>query len=157
MVEFWTNLPSCVQLNVTDDNDIIFAEVKIEDKIEEKLKIKWKIPFDSTFFEWQPNKYNVNGLVPQWDKANANQSSIARSAPVYAILRQDGTNKMTSALSELKKHTSIICGVMEEDAHIYCEADIEKEGLTEGYSFVIRIDFRAIPYYNALREVEKWD
>ena len=35
MIDFWTNLPSCVQLNVTDDEDIIFAEVKIKDEIDD--------------------------------------------------------------------------------------------------------------------------
>ena len=106
---------------------------------------------------WTPLNSANTEIQPEWCK-KASESQIASGMPLLCGYSAGGTNRFTAALSEIRSNTYLGAGVVEENCN--CEFAIKLfrtpvEPIEE-YSFTLRLDFRQIPYYNAIMDVKNW-
>ena len=123
----------------------------------EKLTLKWKYPSIGICSVWHPNALFRRHLPPNWSRQICN-SRLASGAPVLSAISKNGNNVITVALSDADTATSIYCGVDEADSTVDFAVELFCQPISpiERYDAVIRIDTGAIPFYEALQNVEKW-
>ncbi|MBE6611198.1 MAG: alpha-galactosidase [Ruminococcaceae bacterium] len=119
-----------------------------------ELHISWLTPDIGVNAAWAPMGY-INKIVrPDWGSLTA--SSAMSSAPIFANLAYDDTNRMTIACSDPKNSVKIRCGVVEETALLRSVVVINVDCAIDSYTAVLRIDKRPLPYYKVVEDIVKW-
>ena len=146
--------------NRKEKDGIITFDIKMsfaEEEIPEPFKIKTSVPDIDMYSVWSPAVRFDRSLGPNWKKRTTN-SKLASVMPLHSLVSIDGTNRMTVALSDAATPTSIATGVCEENACV--EWDITfftvKVAPLKEYSATVRIDTRAIPFYDSAYDVVAW-
>ncbi|MBP3370806.1 MAG: alpha-galactosidase [Clostridia bacterium] len=153
------NAKICVKNEIERDGILTF-EVKMtfaEPEIPEPFKLRFYVPDIDMYSVWSPAVRYNRSLGPNWHKRTT-PSKLASMMPLHSLISIDGTNKMTVALSDAKTPTSIGTGICEENACVEWDITfftVKVAPLTE-YSTTVRIDTRAIPYYDSAYDVVEW-
>lgn len=107
-------------------------------------------------YVWNPNFGCGENLVflPWW----GNVYNVARTQPLRSWFNAQETNRLTLASSELRREVTSGGGLREEDFCNYPSLTFfagTREPMKE-YETELRLDLRAIPFYQAIREAAAW-
>lgn len=105
---------------------------------------------------WQPGAYRAKGLELDWSPGF--ESKATTFAPVGCLYNTQHENRLTVAVSEAVEAVRIKMGVHEEDSSISLRVRMFHKPTkpVRTATFVLRVDTRPIPYYNALADVSRW-
>ena len=125
-------------------------------KESELLPVEIKFAFPSVDINgyWNPrisvDKVNYYG--------SAVTSKISSNAPILAYHSNDLNNRITIALSDALNKSEISSYLKEEDVHFHPRIRLFKEAMpkTKSYEITLRIDTRALPYYETIDDVAGW-
>ncbi len=141
------------------ENGILFIDVKMvqeEKAVPEQFSVKWKIDASDCCAIW--NSFARNHTIrPDWGGVEA-ISRLASGMPIQQITAFDGNNRICVSLSDVDTPSKISMGYCEETAEILCEAvffTLPTNAL-ESFSAKIRIDMRAIPFYDSIYDTVSW-
>lgn len=123
---------------------------------EDGIELVFSVPMIGIEYQWHPVCGFDHALKADWSQDICTMTSF--SAPVMSFYDGEGTNRLTFALSELKKNVRLNAGVHEEDGTLRIRIRILADDLVmnEVYGLKIYMDFKAHAYYKALDEVRKW-
>ncbi len=122
------------------------------------LTIKWSNHMEGILSYWGPTADRKRG-VRQWIWPSENLSNMYYGAPLISVIKQGDENFSTVAVSDAVNPIRMTFAVndFEEkenlDFHMYLFEGWNVEGT---YTVRIRIDERAVPYYEAIPQVSKW-
>ncbi len=119
-----------------------------------ELRLNWQTPAIGVHAEWSPLNYRAKTVKPSW--GGFESSNATTSAPVFANVAYDDTNKMTIACSDSKNAVRIRSGAIERVAMLQNDVIINVDCNITDYEADIRIDTREIPFYRAVADVAKW-
>lgn len=107
-------------------------------------------------YVWNPNFGCSENLspMPWWGSV----FTVARTQPLRAWFNAHETNRLTVAVSELRREVKIGGGIKEEDFRIYSSYTFfaEAQEPMTGYETELRLDARAVPFSTAVREAGAW-
>ena len=126
-------------------------------EIPEPFKLKANLPDIDIYSVWSPAVRFDRSLGPNWHKRTT-PSRLASWMPLHSLVSIDGTNRTTVAISDATTPITIATGVREENACVDWEISFFtfKVAPLKEYSATVRIDTRAIPYYESAYDVVKW-
>ncbi|MEE1283270.1 MAG: alpha-galactosidase [Acutalibacteraceae bacterium] len=148
-----------VTLDQTVENGILFVNVNMEQNekaVPEQFSVKWKISGADCCGVW--NSFARNHTIrPDWGSVEA-ISRLASGMPIQQITTFDGNNKICVSLSDVDTPAKISMGYCEETAEILCEAVFFTlpTNAVDSYSAEIRIDMRAVPFYDSIYDTVEW-
>ena len=122
------------------------------------VTVQWRIPSVNVFSTWNPEVRFERALRTVCTAGILNRSRISHSAPVQTLIGQDGMNTCTVAVSDAVLPLTINTQIYEEDMDVLCQItffSLPVKRLNH-YEAIVRLDFRTIPYYEAIADVEKW-
>lgn len=114
------------------------------------------IPCIDTAYLWHPNCGSSRQLQADWVSPISTMASV--SAPVLCLFSEDGINRLTLAVSEIKEPLGLRAGVREEDAALTLQVFFPTDNWDWSIPHTLRIslDLRDIAYYQAIRQVSSW-
>ena len=120
------------------------------------FKVVVSFPQLDAEYVWNPNFGCGENLVflPWW----GNVYNVARTQPLRSWFNAQEENRLTLALSELRREVTSGGGLKEEDFCLYPSFTFfagTREPLKE-YEMELRLDLRAIPFHQAIREAAAW-
>lgn len=121
-----------------------------------KFKVVLSFPQLDCEYTWNPN-FGCSGNLsplPWW----GNVFNVARTQPIKSWFNAYETNRLTVAVSELHREVLLGGGLREEDFCFYPSFTFfaaPGEPLTE-YEVQVRLDVRAIPFYQAIQDTAAW-
>ncbi len=120
-------------------------------------RFSFTMPCVDVYSTWSPSGGTKRYVAPNWNK-QTQKSRLAFGAPVMSMIAKSGANRVTVALSDANTACQIGCGVVEETAELEFEVRIftELTAPLEHYEITVRVDTRDIPFYESLKETEKW-
>lgn len=141
-------------------NGVRFFDVHVvldEEKIPETVTIRFSIPDVDIYSIWSPALRYDRRLGVNWGKKGV-ASRLCSWMPLHALVSQNGTNRMTVALSDAKTPTALRAGICEENANFEWDIQFftEKVAPLKEYRATVRIDTRDIPYYDSIYDVASW-
>lgn len=107
-------------------------------------------------FSWNPNFGCAGNLavLPWW----GNVFNVARTQPMRSWFNAGETNRLTIAVSELRREVTSGGGLREEDFCLYPSFTFFSapcEPLSE-YETEVRLDARAVPFHRAIKDAAAW-
>lgn len=137
--------------------DILFEAVAATPIPPPPLSVAWKHPMVDTHLRWMSRGNGALPLVP-WGRSSTVQARATSQAPVYTLLDIGGTNRLTFAVSETVNPTVLRARVSEEEATLYCGAEIaaRTSPARKQHTFRLRMDLRPVAYMDSLRDVSQW-
>ncbi len=148
--------------NLTENRvgDILFLTVNLtlpKAEIPEPFCIKWNFSASDCYSSWNPSLLDIHGLFFDWSKLTV-KSRLASWMPIQSLISQNGTNKLCIAVSDVDTPISIRTGICEENATFACEIEFFTlpTASAESYTAVIRLDMRAVPYYDSIYDTAAW-
>lgn len=146
--------------NERNIDGILFVDVKLTTQTPEiptTFSVVFHFPATESYSVWSPSLRYERALNPNWWK-RPTASRLTSWMPLHTLVSPAGKNRLTIALSDAKNPTAIETGIREEDA--LWEAEIKfftgKVAPLTSYCATIRLDMRAIPYYDSIYDVVKW-
>lgn len=127
------------------------------EEIPEPFKVSFDFPSVDIYSVWSPSVRYDRHIGPSWRK-KLTESRLASWMPLHAMVSADGKNRITVALSDAKTPTSISTGVHEHSALFTCEIiffTVKVAALHE-YVATVRVDWRDMPYYDAIYGAVEW-
>lgn len=127
----------------------------------EKVRIDWELPLDDIISQWSPEGDFTNALknelMPEWSPVKISSRS-ASGVPMILHLNQRGINRISTSLRDVRTPCVISAGVFEETACIHFKLNLFTETISEisAYETELRIDTRAVPFYDAADAVQKY-
>lgn len=123
---------------------------------ERKIIVDFSFPVLDICGKWFPTCGFDRALKADWFPGADSMTSI--SAPVICFYNQNGENKYTIALSEIKQKVIMKYGVHEEDGTMLCKTEIRlPRGLyLQGYQLKIRETVSVEPYWESISRVSRW-
>ncbi|GHC01372.1 glycoside hydrolase family 36 protein [Cerasicoccus arenae] len=120
------------------------------------IVLEWLIPLVDIAGKWHPTIGSDRSLSSGWVQTINNYATLG--APVYALYSGSGENRHTFALSDAINPVGIRVQVEEDVAAFKCTLVLFDAPWPEmdKYSFILRIDERAIAYNEALAGVSDW-
>lgn len=120
------------------------------------FKVVVSFPQLDAEYVWNPNFGCGENLVflPWW----GNVYNVARTQPLRSWFNAQEENRLTLALSELRREVTSGGGLKEEDFCLYPSFTFfagTREPLKE-YEMELRLDMRAVPFHQAIREAAAW-
>jgi alpha-galactosidase len=124
--------------------------------IEDAIKINFTMPYIDCAGCWTPTSNFNRSINPDW--SSLKKSMTAKSAPVSCLFSENSKNRLTVALSEIRKAAFLLIGINEETSSAICNIEIPSSTFEdyETYSFTILIDTRDIHYSLSLDYVSNW-
>lgn len=119
-----------------------------------EFRIRWSLPAIDLAGYWNTNL--------SLDRVNYYRNSVeSRStsgAPVLSLYNPGDVNRVTVAVSDALNPVGLQSWVREEDARLQFALTFCAERMPEttAYEATVRIDARAVPYYEALASVTEW-
>lgn len=140
--------------------DILFLTVNMdlpEAEIPEPFFIKFNFSASDCYSTWNPSLLDIHGLAFDWSKLTV-KSRLASWMPLQSLISKNGTNKLCIAVSDVDTPISIKTGICEENAAFDCEIEFFTlpTAPADSYKAVVRLDMRAIPYYDSIYETVDW-
>jgi alpha-galactosidase len=117
--------------------------------------ISWTHPIVELHALWRTAGDHHKSLLPYGCKLTTKAMS---QAPVCCFHSLSGHNRLTFAFSDALHTLQMRAGVHEETANLHCSLDlfVEPSSPRTRYEAILRIDTRAIPYYECLEGVQHW-
>jgi len=123
------------------------------------VTVSWAEEFLNILYIWTPygNDYGIN----QWWGARESRSKFANGAPILCAIGAQGKNTATVSVSDTETPIAIKLGAKnskrgENLADYKVVFFSEQCSRMESYTADIRIDRRAIPYYESIQSVAPW-
>ena len=154
------NKNATIKITEKREGNLLFLFVNMtlpEAQIPEKFSIAWKHSVKDCAFTWNPGMGDIHGLYFDWGKKII-KSRLASWMPLQQLISRNGKNSLTIAVSDVDTPIEIGTGVCEEDATMACEITfftLPTSPRTE-YSAVIRLDTRALAYYDSIYDATSW-
>ncbi|MEZ5198625.1 MAG: alpha-galactosidase [Bacteroidales bacterium] len=119
-----------------------------------KFSLKWSFPSVDIYQFWNSNI----GTDKVTYYRNDVQSRASSQVPLISFMNSNDHNRFTFALSDALNKINTNTWLREEDSKFYCEVELFSEPHPEITEYVleIRIDRRAIPYYQSIGESTDW-
>lgn len=123
----------------------------------ELISFTWMHPLVSTHHIWTTAAFDKRRME-SWPNSSYMTNRVCSEAPVYAVYNQDGMNSLCFSHSDALNETELHFRVIEETSVASCEIHFfcEKLPAIKKYEVTIRIDYRNIPFYQALYETSLW-
>lgn len=117
----------------------------------------FEIPHRDICGFWSPSSGYKKHVSPDWSMRREH-SRTAVWMPLACLYGYGGENRLTVALSDAAGDCAISAGVIEETAEIKIRIEFISGPLRPAstYSVRIRIDGRAVPFYDAVGDVKSW-
>jgi alpha-galactosidase len=137
-----------------DGVDVYTFKFNVED-VKEPIQIVWQIPLNGMHIFFSNQK--SDGVYPDWS-SQIIHSRATTNAPVVAILDNSNQNKLSWAASDAMNSLKFFSGVVEETAELINKVVIKPAAFDQlkSYEIKIRLDRRAIPYWDVLSDVADW-
>ena len=90
--------------------------------VERKIIVNSSFPVLDICGKWSPSCGFDRAIKADWFAGVESMTSI--SAPLICFYNQEGENKYTIALSEIKQKVIMKCGVHEEDGTMLCKTEL---------------------------------
>ena len=155
------NYPAKVSLtkDFESKNVLIYKLVVSADQkfTPDPLRFSWRLSMDNVLSVWSPLVGMTRCIMPNWRKTKT-ESKIAFGAPVTSIVKVDGYNACTIAISDPKTPTELGVGVSEETSLMDCYATFFTSFVApiDYYEAYIRFDFENVPFINAVQNTNAW-
>ena len=106
---------------------------------------------------WSSKAAVQHNITPDWN-TRKEESRTASGMPLIALYNKANTNRMTVALSDPSNPITLSAGVVEETGRVNIKIDLFSQlcASIKEYEVIIRIDRRAIPHYQCLKDARKW-
>ena len=103
------------------------------------LCVTWKTALKDIQYEWYPLCGRDRALRTDWDAPI--HTSFSTGAPVFCFYNEEGQNRLTIALSEVRLETLHSYGVHEEDGNLLCrlEVPLPMTSSAAQYSVTLRV------------------
>lgn len=160
-MNFTVEAPNGVEYKIDESRvgDIVTATFSVmqEKKVPEKIKISFSVSLPDAYSTWSPAIQSGRGIAPNWKKQKTT-SRLGVWLPIHQINSQSGENLACISVSDPNVPLVIMTGICEENAEIYADIELFGEPVApfESYSFEIRIDFRRIPFYDAIYDATSY-
>ena len=117
------------------------------------LCVTWKTALKDIQYEWYPLCGRDRALRTDWDAPI--HTSFSTGAPVFCFYNEEGQNRLTIALSEVRLETLHSYGVHEEDGNLLCRLEVPLSMASSAvqYSVTLLRLREEVRYETALREV----
>ena len=101
------------------------------------LNVTWAVPLVDIQYEWYPLCGRDRALRTDWDAPI--HTSFSTGAPVFCFYNEEGQNRLTIALSEVRLEALHSYGVHEEDGTLLCclKLPLPMTGSAERYSVTL--------------------
>ncbi|WP_019616095.1 glycoside hydrolase family 36 protein [Psychromonas ossibalaenae] len=156
--------PLEVTLSERRENEVVFIDFTItstEAVTFPEAVLDVHFPFVNMHSCWTPcpngNPKSIrNKGIPEWWPHY--DSLISKAAPVGSFYSQDGENRLSYALSDANESVKIHAGAYEEERvgrirmRLFSSPSVQR---TE-YKGTLRLDLRAVPYYEAIEDMSSW-
>ena len=125
--------------------------------VPQKYTLTWEEPQIDALGFWPPTSGHWPNLRPDWAMSNA-QSRTASGMPLVCIYNKQNFNRMTVALSDPANPTVLSAGVVEETGSLRLCVELFSQACApmETYGITVRIDRRAVPFYDAVVSARDW-
>jgi len=148
---------SLTSTTITEDVEEILLHLRSQTPARPgQMELLFNMPCVDVYAPWAPLLNRHRSLPPDWTTPYS--GSAARGAPVACLFSGTGDNRVTVALSDALRPARMRANIREENARLECGAVIFENSVdsyTE-YSVTLRIDRRAVPYYQSLNDVRLW-
>jgi len=143
-----------------DEEGLVFVKLKMSSEHEavpSQISLKWIFPDIDIHSKWNPLALYNRCIGPDWMPSSCKTRATV-GAPVHALLNYNGENKLTIAASDTLNTVEIRTGINEESANFHCAVVLFSTPMQsiKQYEIIIRLDTRAIPYYDSLNQVQQW-
>lgn len=120
------------------------------------FRLSWSRPLVSVHGFWHAGARYDKGLGVDWGRGV--YSKATSGAPVGCLYDLQGRNRLTFAFSDALNPVTFHAGVHEESAEVNCWVRLFDEPLAPMslYEATLRLDYRDLPYYEALSGVGRW-
>ena len=128
-----------------------------EEKSPEKYSIIWDEEQIDMLGFWSSYSGLQHNITPDWLMRTAH-SRTASGMPLISLYNKANTNRLTISLSDPANPTSISAGIVEETGCVRIKIDLFSQlcSAIKEYEVILRIDRRAIPFYECVRETREW-
>lgn len=152
------NFQATVNVESPEDG-VVLVHIRVtasEPETPPVFQLIWKHPIADIHGVWHPNGYRNRGLAPDW--TGGYKSNSTNSAPVVSLFSGNGRSRMTFAFSDTLNPIICKAGVHEESAEFHCAIRLFEEPTPpiDCYEATLRVDYRDLPYYDCLSEVQHW-
>ena len=143
----------------TPENGVELVHISLEadaPAVPPQLKLRWMQPSVGIHAHWTPTTHTNRFVDVEW--SGGYNSNVTSGAPVHCSHGIDGRNRLTFAFSDALNNVKLIAGLREESGELSCSVTLfeEKTPPTTQYNATLRIDNRAVAYYESLRDVSNW-
>ncbi|GHO76835.1 hypothetical protein KSD_46060 [Ktedonobacter sp. SOSP1-85] len=121
-----------------------------------QVKLRWELPIHDIYTHWHPASDRNKTLLPDWIRGY--KAKVTSQMPVSSLLNAQNENRLTFAFSDALETVEVRVGVNEETGMLHCALHLFQESspFLASYEATLRFDTRAIPYYEALADVQHW-
>ena len=150
----------CQELEQIQAGDIELYRIRLKFDAEYSPKsysIIWEEDQIDAIAIWHSKAGLDRNITPDWNMRRID-SRTASGMPLLSVYNKSGVNRLTISLSDVASPSSIMVGVVEENAKLRFQIDLLSSicpKMSE-YEVVIRIDRRQIPIYEAIPQVREW-
>lgn len=119
------------------------------------FRVSWSVPQVDISHVWSPRSERPS-VPPDW--AQPFYSAVARGMPLLALKSSSDGNRLTFGCSETSRALRFQAGLHEETCSFRCFIEFfsEPEAPISEYSAEIRIDRRAVAWYDAVSSMAGW-
>lgn len=136
----------------------IHVNVKFDKpQVPSRFCVYWEDECTDAYSTWTSTFDFSHILLPDWAK-NVSPSSFAFCAPVFAMFKRNGNNKMTIAVSDAKNPIEIKSGVDEVTSILKCSVEffVNPTDVISEYNATIYINEQNIRFHDALKDVDRF-
>ncbi|MBQ8233550.1 MAG: alpha-galactosidase [Lachnospiraceae bacterium] len=132
-----------------------FRYVSQEKAVPEAISVSFFIPCLDIYSVWNAMIGEKRSLISDWrPNIPVCQSRFNSGAPIQTLISHEGNNRLTVSLADARTPISIKSGIVEDGGQIRTEIMFftQKVAALQQYETFVYLDFRDIPYYEAIRE-----
>lgn len=142
------------------DGDICEYLLKIEfegKQTPKRFSILWEEEQIDISSFWSSRESEKHFVSADWSPRQV-ESRTASELPLICLHNKADVNRVTVALSDTENPATLSAGTVEENGKIIMRIDLFSQlcPATESYEVIIRIDRRAIKFYDCIRDTRKW-
>jgi len=151
--------PYTVTANICDDGrmDFIHLSLKAEEPVTPPcIKVSWDVPSIDVQGVWNTT-CGLNRCIPDvW--GGGGNASATYGAPVNCLFSTSGENRMTYGCSDAVNVVNYRFVLREEDSRWLCSTTLfgSPTAALDSYDCDVRVDYRPIPYEEAIGDVVSW-
>ncbi|MEM1337822.1 MAG: glycoside hydrolase family 36 protein [Bacteroidota bacterium] len=155
-----TNLAESKLYPLIKQEDLSLFRFELSHKKEfvpKPIVLEWKFPAVGVIGVWKPTADFSKRIEADWE-LETHESRISIDAPVLALFRADDENALCFSCSNAINSIEMSAKYREEDNIFYCQIILftECKYPIKDFSLDIRLDFRKIPFHEALRQTSTW-